>query len=532
MMSTAVPGMMLVLDISTPEHDAMDRFIMQHREKIAGTLSCFDRVIFKGHLPISYAAGLERFIDGFGLKLKEFKDFAVHVAERLSEHAKATAARAGREYRYLNGVVRKEELARQLAREHGIERGLVCVLGTVEPAQGFRLIYGDGRPRLRADRRKCLVHYFYMVDPDFGFMHVRRPTWFPFTMQVYVNGHEWLARQMHRLRLVFSQLDNAFVSIARPERAQRMAREFATLDWPSILGSFALRFNPLFDDLLESMEYYWVTDQAEYATDVMFESRAALEGLYPSLVRHAITSFSAEDVMRFLGKKLHPAFAGELVSDVKRRPEGVRVGHRVKHNWIKMYDKHGQILRVETVINQPKEFKVRRTTRFKGEVRARWTPMPKGVAFLDRTERMGAAANRRYLDGLVGIADPSAAKKTLDRMAVPARTTTRSLRGFNPAHPDDARLFKAVLGGEHVISGFRNRDVREALFGATADKAVAKRHATRVTRLLNRLHAHGYVAKIPRTHRWRVTDLGRAAMSAVIDVRENAFPAAFAKAAA
>jgi len=510
----------------------MDRFIMQHRDRIVGSISCFDRVIFKGHLPISYAAGLERFLDGFGLKLKEFKDFAVGVADRLTRDAKTIAARAGREYRYLNGVRRKEELARSLAQEHGIQRGLVCVLGTVEPVQGFRIVHGDGRPHLRAERRKCLVHYFYLLDPDLGFMHVRRQTWFPFTMQVYVNGHEWLARQMQRLRLVFRQLDNAFLSIARPERAQRLAREFATLDWPAILDRFAHRFNPLLEDLLETMEYHWVTDQAEYATDVMFESRAALEGLYPRLVRHAITSFSAENVMRFLGKKLHPSFAGELVSDVKRRPEGVRVGHRVKANWIKMYDKHGQVLRVETVINQPREFKVRRVTRFRGEVHARWNPMPKGVAFLDRYERISRAANGRYLDGLVGIADPSAARRTLDRMAVRARTSSRSLRGFNPADPDDARLFKAVLGGEHVIAGFRNRHVREALFGATDDEAVAKRHAVRVTRLLNRLHAHGYVAKVPRTHRWRVTDIGRAVMSAVIDVRENAFPAALAKAAA
>jgi hypothetical protein len=523
---------MLVSDINTPGARAMDRFIMQHREKVVSTLSCFDRVIFKGHLPISHPAGLESFLDNIGLKLKEFKDFAVYVADQMSKHAKGVAARAGREYRYLNGVVRKEELARSLAKEHGIERGLICVLGTVEPVQGFRLVYGDGRPRLRADRRKCLVHYFYLLDSQFGFMHVRRPTWFPFTMQVYVNGHDWLARQMEQLRLVFRRLDNAFLSIARPERAQHLARGFATLDWPAILNGFALRFNPLFDSLLETMQYHWVTDQAEYATDIMFRRRADLETLYPSLVRHAITTFSAEDVMRFLGKKLHPSFAGELVSDVRRRPEGVRVGHRVKANWIKMYDKFAQILRVETVINQPREFKVRRVTRFKGRVHARWTPMPKGVAFLDRTERIAAAANRRYLDGLVGITDPGAAKKALDRMAVASRTKVRSHRGFNPADPDDAKLFKAVLAGEHVIAGFRNRHVREALFGVTDDPAVAKRHAARVTRLLNRLHSHGYVAKIPRTHRWRVTNLGRATMSAVIDVRENAFPTAFAKVAA
>ena len=526
------PDMML---LSTHQHageHAMDRFIMQHREKIVGTLSCFDRVIFKGHLPISFASGLERFLDGFGLLLKDFRSFATDVSDRLAEHAKETAARSGREYRYLNGPTRKEELARQLAEECGVERGLVCVFGTLEPVQSFRIVSGEGRPRLQAERRKCLVHYFYLLDPIFGFMHVRRQTWFPFTMQVYVNGHDWLARRMKRLRLVFQQVANSFVSIARTERAQHLSREFARLQWPTILHGYAQRFNPLMDDLLEGMQYHWVTDQAEYATDVMFRDRAALEGLYPELVKHAITSFRSDDVMRFLGKKLHPSFAGELVSDIKRRPEGVRVGHRVKANWIKMYDKHGQVLRVETVINKPKEFKVRRVTRSRGVVTARWTPMPKGVAFLDRTERIAAAANRRYLDGLVGIKDPTQASAALDKMGKRASGKTRSHRGFNPADADDARLFKAVLGGQHVIAGFRNRDIRTALFGSTDDPGVAKRHAARVTRLLNRLHAHGYVAKIPRTHRWRVTDLGRAAMSAVIDVRENAFPAAFAKIAA
>lgn len=511
----------------------MDRFIVHHRDRIRGMLSCFDRVIFKGHPPIGYPRGLEIFFSSWlGLKLKEFKEMALHVAGRLKEHAQDTAERAGRPYRYLNGPLRKDELARQIAARDGVGRGLICVFGTVEPVQAFRLVYGDGRPRLRADWRKCLVHYFYLLDPEFGFMHVRRSTWFPFTMQVYVNGHDWLARRMSRLRLTFQRLENAFLSIARPERADRLAREFARLDWPRVLGRFARRFNPLLWDLLRPMQYYWVTDQAEYATDVMFRSRADLQSLYPALLRHATLAYRADDVMRFLGRKLDPRFQGEVVSDLKRRIEGARIKHRVKRNWIKMYDKHGRVLRVETVINQTREFKVRRVTRFRGRIRARWTPMPKGVAFLDRTERICRAANRRYLDGLADLQDPGAARRAFDRMAIPAPTRTRRLRGFNPADPDDARLFAAVLRGEHVIAGFRNRHIREALFGPTDDRLIARRQATRVTRLFNRLHAHGYVAKIPHTHRWHVTNLGRAAMSAVLDVRDNAFPAAFARAAA
>jgi hypothetical protein len=510
----------------------MDRFIMAHRERIVGVLSCFDRVIFKGHLPISHPAGLENFFSWIGVRLKEFKEIALDLADRLKDHAQAVAQRTGRPYEYLNRPRRKEDLAREIAARDGVERGVVCVFGTVEPVQAFRLAYGDGRPHLRAEWRKCLVHYFYLLDPRFGLMHVRRPTWFPFTMQVYVNGHEWLARRMNRLRMVYKQLDNAFLSIARPERADRLAREFARLDWPAILNGFARRFNPLGRDLLAGLNYYWVTDQAEYATDVMFRSRADLQSLYPALLRHATLAYRAEDVMKFLGRKLHPCFKGEIVSDLKTRVEGARIKHWVKRNCIKMYDKFGCLLRLETVMNQTREFKVRRVTRFRGRVRARWTPMPKGVAFLDRTERICRAANSRYLDGLADIQDPGAARRALDRMAVPAPTRTRRLRGFNPADPDDAKLFAAVLRGEHVIAGFRNRQIREALFGPTDDPLTARRQAARVTRLFNRLHAHGYIAKIPHTYRWRVTRLGRAAMSAALDVRENAFPAAFAKAAA
>jgi hypothetical protein len=510
----------------------MDKFIMQHREGVVGTLSCFDRVIFKGHLPISYPEGLERFLGWLGLKLKEFKGFALDLASEMKVHAESTAERAGRPYRYLSGPVRKEQLAREIAKREGVRRGLICVFGAVEPVLAFRVTYGDGRPRLRADWRKCLVHYFYLLDPQFGFMHVRRPTWFPFTMQVYINGHEWLARRLERRRLRSRRVENAFLSIASPERAQEVAREFARLPWPETLHRIAQRFNPLLADILSVLEYYWVTDQAEFATDVMFRSRAHLQTLYPALLRRATLDFQAEDVMRFLGRKLHPSFQGEIVSDLKHRVEGARIKHRAKRNWIKMYDKFGRVLRVETVINQPREFKVRRVTVRRGRRIARWTPMPKGVAYLDRTERIARAANSRYLDALASVEDPTAAHRAVDRMARPTRRHQRRQRGFNPADPADAKLFAAVLRGEHVIAGFRNRNVREALFGLTNDPAQARRQSAHVTRLLGRLHAHRYVAKIPRTRRWRVTPLGRAAMSATIEVRETHFPAAFSKAVA
>jgi hypothetical protein len=86
--------------------------------------------------------------------------------------------------------------------------------------------------------------------------------------------------------------------------------------------------------------------------------------------------------MNFLGRKLHGKFQGELVSglheyELKGRLPGRRVKHRMKGNWIKMYDKFGSVLRIETVINQPAEFRVRRRVRRKDKRVTEWVPIRK-----------------------------------------------------------------------------------------------------------------------------------------------------------
>jgi len=128
---------------------------------------------------------------------------------------------------------------------------------TIEPCRSFRLAYGHGRPTIRPAWRKCLFLYFYFLDREFGVCHVRVQTWFPFTMQVYVNGHEWLARQMDKRALRYRRLENAFLWLADPGRVQRLADRFATLPWPAILDGFAQRVNPLLRDELQGYRYYW-----------------------------------------------------------------------------------------------------------------------------------------------------------------------------------------------------------------------------------------------------------------------------------
>jgi len=524
--------MMVVATIILREN-AMKRFIHQYTKMFHGVLSCFDRMVFKGYLPVVRADVMERLLGQNRLRIKDFGSFVQRQSARILQNAQTVAQQAGRPVIYLQGRQRKEDLVQRMVRAEGLREGLVCILRTVEPCSSFKMVPGQGRPRLVSAWRKCLTFYFYFLDREMGLMHVRIQSWFPMTIQVCVNGHELLARKLDRHGVAYCKQDNAFTWIADVRRAQRFADRLVRIPWHRRLKRFALRVNPLLGDVLRGMEYYWVTDQAEYATDVMFENPASLKPLYERWVKHATLYFTAEDVLSFLGRKLHGNFQGEVLTDSKKkRWPGARVKHRVKENWIKMYDKHGCVLRIETVINQPREFKVRRRGTRKGRTVTDWFPLPKGVAHLFRYAQICRAANGRYLDALSAVEPPPREAKAMQRLARPIRRAKRSYRGFNPASEEDVELFAALLRGEHTIHGIRNQDLREHLFSAPRDGARRRRDANRTSRLLKRLHVHGLIAKIPRTRRWRLTAYGTVVITTILKCHYEKYPELLAALAA
>ena len=495
----------------------MEQFIVKHQDKITGIISCFDRLLFKGYLPISHPAGMEAFLNHKDVLLKDFKAFASNCSESLKLAAMEQARKAGRPFRYLDSPIRKEEKAREIAQRDGITEGLVCIFSIVEACQSFKLKYGEGRPRLTASRPRCLCLYFYFIDREFGLMHLRLQTWFPFTVQIYLNGHDWLARKMRQHGIGYAQVENAFTRIDDCRRAQRFADRFVNKEFPRILEALARKANPLLKDLLHGMQHYWVIDQAEFATDILFKDRAALKDLYPQLLRHATVCFSAEDVLTFLGRKLNGNFQGEVMNSFKKRWPGARVKHRMKGNWIKMYDKHGCVLRIETVINHPYEFCVRREGLRHGERVLGWYPMAKRVSNLYRYAEVCFFANRAYLEALAVIDDPSDAYHLINQVCEPVTRNGRQRRGLNPLRRDDVALFAAVLRGEHFIHGFHNRDIAVHLGIRRSDHpAERKRQSARVTRLIQLLHAHHLIAKIPRSRRYRLTIRGATLMSAAV----------------
>src|SRR5271155_1215121 len=250
----------------------LSRFVTKFTSLIIAVLSCFDRVIFKGYLSITNGAALEGFVDQV-LKIRrcDFMAFAEKQSDTLVDHAKRLAQEAGAEYHYLQGKVRKDKLVDGILRKRPILEGLICVLCCMECCPSFKLIYGKGCPRLVNTRRQQRVLYFYFLNPELGLIHIRLTTWFPFSVQVYVNGHSWLAQQMLKLKLGFTQQDNAFTALDDPQAAQKLADSFADQNWTKTLRRLVRQVNPLMNERwFRTLSYYWVVDQAEYATDLIF----------------------------------------------------------------------------------------------------------------------------------------------------------------------------------------------------------------------------------------------------------------------
>lgn len=510
----------------------MEQFIKKHTKKITGVISTFDRIIIKGYLPMRTPDAIGAFLGARGIRLKEFRPFAKITTEQLKAYATALCERYNRPLHFLHKPTEKNKLARSIAEKDNIARGLVCVLSVVESNSSFELRTKGNTARLVPCRPRCSTLYFYFIDPVFGFMHIRLCTWMPFSIQVYLNGHEWLANKLDSAHIDFNKWDNAFVSINDTDCAQTIADRFVKLRWEKILHTFARRVNPLFRTLLKGMEYYWVIDQAEFATDIMFRSPGALAELFIKLQTHSVVCVKPRDIMIFLGRQRPGAFKGNQESYYHKRHPGTRIKHRVNGNWIKMYDKHGIVLRIETVINNPYEFSMRRRRRKQGQVVMDWFPMIKRVTAMYRFAEVALCANKRYLDMLAAVDDPSAAYHALDKLCEQARLGKQRKRALNPLRNQDRKLFEAVMKGEHTIQGFRHADVAAHLgIRFSKDPIIKRRQSARVSRRIQLLRAHNLIAKIPKSRRYRLTHNGLQLMIAVINIREKDFPNMFKKAA-
>jgi hypothetical protein len=501
----------------------MDAFIQKYQKNVTGVLSGWDRLRIRGtQRALANMAGMMSYLSYMGVLLKNFGAFVERTCLQVRQASQQAARQLDRPVQYLcSSAIDKHAEAEKIAQRDQVKEGLVCVFSCVEPCMAYR-VQPDRLAKqltLRMTLRKCVHLYHYWMDKDFGLMHARLQSWFPFTIEVCFNGRSWLARQMDKQGLGYEQRENCFTWLEDVRASQHLMDQLLRFRWPAFLQSIASRVHPLQKDILKGYrtQYYWSIFESEWASDIMFDSPKALARVYPSLVQAAMTSFSSRDVMRFLGKKPSGPFKGQVVSSYLRRPEGVRLKHSVQSNSVKMYDKQGNLLRIETTMNRPYSFKAYRPKENDPKGSRQWRYLRKGVADARRRAEICQGVNNRYLEALASLDSEVPVKQLVASVCKPTRWKRRNVRALHPWSDRDQELLALISRGEYVLQGFHNRDLAAPLYpkgsGSIEDH---RRVSARVTRLLRLLRAHGIIRKISGTHRYRLTTKGRQITTAVL----------------
>ena len=506
----------------------MNHFIQKYQPHIKGTLSGWDRLVFRGTLrTLAYLHGMAYYLQRIGCLLKNFGEHAQIMTEKLLDHSLQRAETLHRPIEYIaSPSLRKEDYARSIAQADGITEGLVAVLTCVEPCRSYEIYRNKDIQKLELvpRNRKCKFIYHYEIHPRFGWLYTRIQTWFPFNIQIGINGRDYLARQLDKNGIGYTRDANCFPDIDNIAQAQELQETMHQIDWANALDHIRRTAHPahelMFPEL--GLDYYWSAFQTEWATDVMFHSTQDLQAIYPSLVRGAIQGFNCQEVMRFLGRKQLNRFpTGEVTSDYGNRYEGIRVKHVSQKNSVKAYDKAGSILRIETTINNVQPFRSYRTLENDPEGELKWRSMRRGVADLHRRAEVSQGANDRYGKALASVDCSRPMGDWAAELSKGFIKGGKRYRGLKLFECEEMKFLEAVASGDFVVAGFTNGDLSERLYGSTKDAGERLRRSQKIAYRLRLLRAHGLVGKVPKRNRYQVSQKGREIVTALLQLQKT-----------
>lgn len=496
----------------------MTDLVERYAHAIAGQLSCLDRVVICGTVPgACFAEGMTHILHHHNIRIFDYAQFAKPLADQMRDNAQSLADQAGIEIDYIRKAnFRKEDRVREVLQRRGDQPGLVHIFSALEPCPSYKPWHdkATGRTFLKYDSGKCLHYYFYFIDEDLGLCYFRIPTYCPFRAQVYFNGHCWLKRQLDKQGIACTLIDNVIVACDDWTAAQRIALDLDPAWLHRRLDAWAERYCPVIH--LFDHGYHWSVMQAEYACDTVFNKAEDLAGLYESITRTAIHSVKVEQVAKFLSHKINSQYLGEAGGSFSTRIEGTCVKHHMgRAAAIKMYDKLGRVLRIETTVNDISFFKHHRMVEHRDGSRSfKLASLPKTIYSLPVLMELMGGSNRRYLAFVWELPDQSPDLRSVQKLAEKTRDDDRDrpVRGFNILQREDHELFLAIARGEFVISGMTNRHLRQVLPNKTASQ---------LSRLLRALRVHGLIKKIGNRYKYYLTELGRRATVAALKLRES-----------
>ena len=482
-------------------------WVERYASNLHGVLSCFDRIIIVGTLPgACYAQGMTSFLYPQNIRIFDYPKFVEPLRDRIRDRAHKVCAEAGIEIEHVSkSHIRKEERGARVLATRGDAPGLVHVISAMEACPSYKPWHDkqSGKTYLKPTQSKCLHYDFYVIDEELGLCYVRVPTWAPFGLQFYCNGHSALARTLTNEGIEYVQQDNAFLRMADLERAQPLADAFS----PDVLhrrrDNYAQQFCPVLD--VFGQVYHGSLRQVEYSTDRMFRSEQILVPLYDAISGQAVLAANAERVSGFLGKKITPQLAQEIGSRLSTRIEGRCIKHTLGAASVKVYDKFSRVLRVETTVNEVSFFKHHRKVEHKDRhVTRELAPLKKTIYSMIDLREILLGCNQRYLAFLSSLDDPSAGERDLQRLSQPRIGSDPRVKGLNFFDAAEQTLLRTLQLGKFTIHGGRRADLLAHL----------NITPSAMSRQLKRLHVLGIIKKVAHTYRYYLTRMGRAVITA------------------
>lgn len=507
------------MNSTLPSGGPLGPFINRHADKVTGVLHGFDRVRVQATLRTLYSRSvMEYYLLSQKLLFKDFKGLVTRTTDKVRQAASDLAERCQRPVLYLqSNCYHKEDLAREMLAKNPVKEGLIGIISAVEPCRTW-FVRGNKQTKhleLKLNWGKCIHLYFYFLHAQLGFLHLRLQTWFPFLVQICFNGREWLSRQMDAAGLKYERRDNCFPWIEDVGAAQSLMDQQLSVNWQELFQPLVDLCHPHHKEICRPIggSYYWTVSESEYATDVMFKNRAALESVYPRLVHHSVMSFGSEQVLRFFSRQNAQA----VNTDRRRREDGVRVKHWLNENSLKLYDK-GSVLRSEVTINDTKDFRVWRGSELNPEAKS-YRILRRTVADVASRAELSRAASARHLEALACVEQKTPLAQEAGKLCRAKRKAGRKHRALRP-FGEDLPLLQAINRLEYAIAGFHNADIRKDLYGNAASRKLRKKHSAAVTRKLALLRAHGLIRRVPKRHLYHVTEKGRRAITALLTAQQ------------
>jgi len=481
----------------------MDRLSEVFGERVQFRYTCLDRIVLHG-----YVTGLQRpgqlvhfFHDVVGVACIEPKVLLGRTTAYREWVDRYTAGQGIPVLAAPKGM-RKEELVRPYYGQLGPREGIACVLTSLENSRTFISYTPQRTPRsgdetyrrIETGRKRFLHLYWYVWDPIMGPMSLRVATYLPFTITCYLNGHHFVSERLRQAGVALYQRDNAILSVADPVALQTAADALTPAVLRERCDYWAAKVAPQFSSAERTavdLRYRYSLAQIELATDVIFQVPSPLRALFRRAVELGLLLGGADRTTHLFGRQITRRYQGKLQTVLDRR----NAGHPVLRSYyqtsfVKQYEKAETLLRTETCINDPYHLNVGR----------RLENLPKLVS------RM-ADTNQRFLDAQAELLACTVDQGELTRLAQPVQVGKRRVPGLRLQDDRVIRLLDVLLHPGSFVADWTSRDVLARLL--TRHRLTETDY--RLTQLrydLGKLRAHGFVERIGRTRRYRLTARG------------------------